>query len=190
MTPPPPFMKLPLPEWIVALRGWTGRQPKLSLIAGGTALLLLCWAVYVPPLMAIRRIGTRWSQLKSEMNETRRLTDRVRRGEMRLLPSQLELPELLKELHVQVRECQVKLLEITPGRVDFPDPARPALLPVQMRLEGEYRSIAEFLGRLRKESSLGVITVRSLRLNREKQLMPLLRVQLSIEIALKAGSNP
>lgn len=183
MTPPP------FPEWVVALRGWMGRQPKLSLIAGGTALLLLCWAVYIPPLMAIRRIRTQWSQLKSEMGETRVLTDRVRRGEMRLLPSQQQLPELLKELHVQARECQVKLLEITPGRVDFPDPAKPMLLPVQMRMEGGYRSIAEFLGRLRKESSLGVITVRTLRLNREPQLMPQLRIQLSIEIALKAGDS-
>jgi Tfp pilus assembly protein PilO len=179
-----------LPEWVVALRGWMGRQPKLSLIAGGMALLLLCWGVYVPPLMAIRRMGTRWSQLKLEMSETRRLTDRVRRGEMRLLPSQQQLPDLLQELHVQARECQVKLLEITPGRVDFPDPAKPALLPVQMRLEGGYRSIAEFLGRLRTEPSLGVITVRTLRLDREEQLMPRQRVQLSIEIALKAGSDP
>jgi hypothetical protein len=178
------------PEWVVALRGWMGRQPKLSLIAAGLLLLLLCWAIYVPPLMAIRRIGGRWSRLKSEMSETRRLTDRVRRGEMRLLPSQQQLPELLKQLHVQARECEVKLLEITPGRVEFPDSVKPALLPIQMRLEGGYRSIAEFLGRLRKEPSLGVITVRTLRLNREEQLMPRLRVQLSIEIALKAGSNP
>ena len=179
-----------LPEWVVPLRGWMGRQPKLSLITGGMALLLLCWAVYVPPLMAIHRIGNQWSRLKSEMNETRRLTDLVRSGEMRLLPSQQALPELLKELHVQARECRVNLLEIIPGRADFADPARPAFLPVQMRLEGDYRAIGEFLGRLRKEPSLGVITVRSLRLNREEQLMPRLRVQLSIEIALKAGSNP
>lgn len=178
------------PKWVVALRGWMSRQPKLSLIAAGLALLLLCWAVYLPPLMAIRRIGTRWSQLKSEMNETRRLTDLVRRGEMRLLPSQLELPELLKELHVQARECQVKLLEITPGRVEFPDSSKPTLLRVQLGLEGGYRAIAEFLGKLRSEPSLGVITVRTLRLNREEQLMPRLRVQLSIEIALRAGSNP
>ncbi len=181
---PPPF-----PEWVVALRGWMGRQPKLSLIAGGLALLLLCWGVYIPPLMAIRRIGTRWSGLKSEMNETRRLTDLVRRGEMRLLPGQQDLQELLKELHVQARECQVKILEITPGKADSADPGKPALLPVQLQLEGNYRAIGEFLGRFRKEPSLGVIIVRTLRLNREEQLMPRLRVQLSIEIALSAGSS-
>lgn len=184
MTPPL------LPDWVVALRGWMGRQPKISLVGGGMALLLICWGVYAPQWMAIRRMGTRWSQLKSEMIETRRLMDRVRRGEMRLLQSQQQLPELLKQLHVQARECQVKLLEITPGRVEFPDPSKPALLPVQLRLEGGFRSIAEFLGRLRKEPSLGVITVRTLRLNREEQMMPRLRAQLSIEIALGAGSSP
>ena len=177
------------PEWAVALRGWVGRQPKLSLVAGGVALLLLCWAVYIPPLMGIRRVGTRWSRLKSEMSETRRLTDLVRRGEMRLLPSQNQLPELLKELHVQARECRVNLLEITPGRAEFADPAKPALLPVQLHLEGDYRAIGEFLGKLQEEPSLGVVTVRSLRLSREEQLMPRLRAQLSIEIALKEGSN-
>ena len=185
MIPPP------LPEWVVALRGWMGRQPKLSLVAGGVALLLLCWAVYVPPFMAIRRVGTRWSQLKSEMSETHRLTDLVRSGEMRLLPSQQQLPELLKELNVQARECQVRLLEITPARVTVSaDSTKPALLPVQLQLEGDYRAIGEFLGKLRKEPSLGVITVRTLRLNREERLLPRLRAQLSIEIALRTEGNP
>lgn len=181
MTPPP------LPDWIVALRGWMSRQPKLSLIAGSVALLLFCWAVYAPQLMAIRRMGAGWDGLKLEMAETRRLADQAREGELRLLPGPEELPGLLERLHVQARECRVNLQEILPGRPDFSDPSKPAFLQVQMRMEGEYKAIGEFLGRLRSESLFGVVTVRSLRVGREEALLPRLRVQLSIEIALKAG---
>lgn len=178
----------PLPDWIVALRGWMRRQRKISLIAGSVALLLFCWGVYVPQLMAIRRMGTRWSGLKSEMAETRLLTNLARDGRLRLLPGPEELPELLEQLHVQARECRVNLQEILPGRPDFSDPSKPAFLRVQMRMEGEYRAIGEFLGRLRGEPLFGVVTVRSLRVGREEALLPRLRVQLSIEIALKAGA--
>ena len=178
------------PEWIVALRGWMSRQPKLPLIAGSVALLLLCWAVYAPQWMAIRRLGARWAALKSEMAETHRLTDRARNGELRLLPGQEELPELLEQLHVQARECRVNLREISPGRADFTDPSKPTFLQVQMRLEGEYRAIGEFLGRLRSEPSFGVVTVRSFRVGREEAPPSLLQVQLSVEIALRARSSP
>lgn len=184
MTPPP------LPDWMVALRGWMSRQPKLSLIAGSMALLLLCWAVYVPPLAAIRRMGARWSGLKLEMAETRRLADQAREGELRLLPGPEELPELLEQLHIQARKYRVNLQEILPGRPDFSDPSKPAFLQVQMRLEGGYQAIGEFLGCLRSEPSFGVVTVRSLRVGREEALLPRLRAQLSVEIALKERDGP
>ena len=178
---------VPLPEWVPALRGWAQRQPKLFLVAGGAALLLLGWALYVPPIAAIRRASIRWSGLKEETAETRRLLDLVREGKLRTLPAQQELPGLLEGLHTRARECGVNLQEISPGRADFTDPARPAFLAVQMRLEGSYRAIGEFLGKLRDEPSFGVVSVRSLRIGREEQLLPKLRVQLSVEIALRKG---
>lgn len=178
------------PDWVVALRGWMSRQPRISLVAGSAALLLLCWALYLPPLAAIRRTGARWSGLKVEMAQTRRLAGQAREGKLRLLPGPEELPGLLEDLHLQARECRVNLQEILPGKPDFSDPARPAFLQVQMRMEGEYRAIGEFLGRLRSVPSFGVVTVRSMRVGREEQLLPRLRAQLAIEIALKARSGP
>ena len=178
-----------MPEWLPALRGWAARQPKVSLAAGALAALLLGWALYVPPFLAIRQATVRWNGLKAEVEESRRLMDSVRAGEVRLLPAQRDFPQVLQVLQAGARDCHVNLLEISPGKAEFLDPARPALLPVQMQLEGEYRAIAEFLGKLREDPAFGVITVRSMRLGREERLLPRLRAQLSIEIALSRGGD-
>lgn len=173
------------PEWVLALRGWTTRQPKLSLAAGAVALILLGWALYVPPCMAIRRDSHRWSSLKAEMDQTQSLLDLVRRGEIRPLPSQESLPELLKQLHLQAKRFQVNILSVSPGRSDGAGPGQPILLPIDLQLEGEYRGIGQFLGALHGEPSLGMVTVRRLQIGREERLLPRLRAQLSIEMALE-----
>jgi len=177
------------PEWFPALRSWVNRQPRISLAAGALAVLLLCWALYVPPLLAIRQADAKWNQLRAEVEESRRLMDGVRAGEIRLLPAQQDLPQVLMVLQAQARDCRVNLLEISPGRADFTDPARPAFLPVEMRVEGEYQAIGEFLGKLREDPALGVVTVRSMRMGREERLLPRLRAQLSVEIALRQGGG-
>ena len=173
------------PEWALALRGWTTRQPKLSLVAGALALALLGWALYVPPCMAIRWSCRRWAGLKIETEQNRNLLDLVRQGKLRPLPSQEMLPELLQQLHVQAKKFQVNIVSISPGGSNAAGPGQPILLPVDLQIEGEYRAIAQFLGALRGEVSLGMVTVRRLQIGREERLLPLLRAQLSIELALK-----
>lgn len=173
------------PEWVLALRSWTTRQPKLSLAAGAVALILLGWVLYVPSCGAIRRDSRRWSRLKMEMHETQNLLDLVRRGEIRPLPSQESLPELLKQLHLQAKRFQVNILSVSPGRSNGAGLGQPILLPIDLQLEGEYRGIGQFLGVLRGEPSFGMVTVRRLQIGREERLLPRLRAQLSIEMALK-----
>lgn len=177
------------PEWVPALRAWTTRQPKLSLAAGALALVLLGWALYMPSCMAIRRDSRRCASLKAEMDQTQGLLDLVRRGEIRPLPSQETLPELLKQVHVQAKKFQVGILSISPGRSDAADPSQPILLPVELQVEGEYRAIGQFLGALRGEPSLGMVTVRRFQMDRDEHLLPRLRAQLSIELALKQEAS-
>ncbi len=176
---------LRFPEWALALRGWTNRQPKLSLVAGGLVLILLGWALYVPPCMAIRRSSRRWGSLKAEMNQNQSLLEMVRQGKIRPLPSQETLPDLLQQLHLQAKKLQINILSVSPGRSDAGGPGLPVILPVELKIEGEYRAIGQFLGVLRSESSLGMVTVRRLQIGRDERLLPLLRAQLSIELALK-----
>ena len=178
-----------LPDWAAALRGWATRQPKLSIAAGTAALLIAGWAAYAPSVLAIRRAGTHCGELTAEMREVRRLMDLVRSGQVRLLPSQESLPALLQELQVRARECKVNVLEISPGKANSADASGPLSLPIEMQMEGEYRSLGEFLGKLRTEPSLGVVTVRSLRIGRDERLLPRLRAQLSIELALRQGAE-
>ena len=176
------------PEWVLALRSWTTRQPKLSLAAGAVALILLGWALYVPPCMAIRKASHRWSSLKAEIDQTQNLLDLVRQGKIRPLPSQEALPAVLTPLHLQAKRLQVNILSVSPGRSDSAGPGKPILLPIDLQLEGEYRGIGQFLGALHGEPSLGMVTVRRLQIGREERLLPRLRAQLSIEMALKQES--
>lgn len=178
------------PEWVSALQAWTNRQPKLSVAAGALALILLGWALYAPSCGVIQRDSRRWSRLKMEMHETQNLLDLVRRGEIRLLPSQESLPELLKQLHFQAKRFQVNILSVSPGRSDDAGPGQPILLPIDLQLEGEYRGIGQFLGALHGEPSLGMVTVRRLQIGREERLLPRLRAQLSIDMALMKQEGP
>ena len=174
-----------MPEWVSALRTWMTRQPKLSLAAGAAALALLSWAIYAPSFAAIRRDSRRWSSLKTEMGQIQNLLEMARRGEIRPLPSQEELPELLKQLNVEAKRFRVSILSVSPGRADGAGPGQPILLSVELQLDGEFRGIGQFLGALRNEPSLGMVTVRHFQIVRDERLLPRLRVQLAIELALK-----
>lgn len=171
-----------------SLLEWAGRQPKL-LLAAAAALLLLGWIIYVPPVLAIRSAGLRWSELKAETKESRGLMDSLRQGKFRMLVAREDLPGLLQQIHAHARECQVELREVSPAEMGEGTPAKPILLPVEIQLYGEFRSIGEFLGKLRQDPALGVITVRQLRISREDRLLPRLRAQLSIQVALRQGDQ-
>lgn len=171
------------------MRAWIVRQPKVSMAAGAVAGLLLCWAVYLPLCLAIRSESLRRNGLRTEMVQARDLLDLVRQGKVRSLPAQQSLPDLLAQLHVQAKKFQVNILGISPGKADTGSPDRPILLPIELQLEGEYRSIGQFLGSLRAEPSLGMVTVRHLHIGREDRLLPRLHAQLSIDLALQQGAG-
>ena len=183
-------MKTPsLPDWVLALRQWMNRQPKLALAGGAVALSLLAWALYVPSLMSINRARKRWGALETEIAETRGLMEQERRGEVRALPGQEAFPGLLDQAHAQAKKFGVEILSVSPGRGQSPGPGQPVILPVDLQLQGEYRAVGEFLGALRKEPEFGVVTVRHIRIGREEKLLPRLRAQLSVEFALREGAG-
>ena len=180
----PAQVKIKLPFWYPVLRGWITRQPVAVLTSGFLALLLLIWALYGPPIGAIRKSAGQWHQLKAELEQDRRLMDTARYSQIQPLPSILTLPRILERLHTQARGFKVTILAVSPATATPAGPDGPVILPIDLQLEGEYRALGQFLGSLRNQPSLGVVTVRRVRMGREEQLLPRLRAQLSIEMAL------
>ena len=182
-------MRIKPPDWYPALRRWMVHQPVVVLIAGALALLLLIWALYVPSLLAIRQSGQQWGQLKAELEQDRLVLDEARRRQIQPLPSTLALPRVLQQLHAQARRFEVMILAVSPATAGSAKPDEPVILPVELQVEGEYRALGQFLASLRSQPSLGVVTVRQIRIGREERFLPRLHAQLSIEMALGQGAD-
>lgn len=176
-----------LSERLRILKESLAKQPRLFLAGGAAALLVAGWLLYVPPLGAIRKASREYLSLKAEVEEARRVIAPLREGGLFILPTNDEIPSLLEDLNDVARSRQIQLLEVSP------QPARPGggegfvLLPVELRLEGGYRLIGEFLGALRATASLGVVGIQRLSIDREERILPRLRARVSLEFLLSGA---
>ena len=164
------------------------REPKILVAAAAAGLLCAGWLLYIPPLGAIRRTKEEWRQLKEEVTASRQILAPVRKGEA-LPPVDLDqLPTVLEELHALARSHQVEFTAVSPGAAR---PGTPGLMviPVELQAEAGYRSLGEFLGELKRTSSLGGAFVRRLTIDREERLLPRLRARISMELVLSHVSD-
>ena len=185
----PAPMRMLSPVWYPVLQKWAMRQPRMVLVAGALALLLLIWALYIPPVYAIRRLGQQWDHLKAELEQDRQVLDTAQRRRILPLPSIEALPRVLEQLHAQARKSKVAILSVSPAKASPAGSNEPMILPVELQVEGEYRALGQFLGSLRSQPLLGVVTVRQVGMGREERFLPRLRAQLSIEMALGSGTD-
>ena len=165
------------------------RQPRILLTGGVVIGFVFLWFLYAPPLAAIRRSGRELHQVKMELADVRRIVEPLRKGQVPPLPGTDTLPTALEQLNALARSHEVQVLQCTPGDLRFGDPAQPAVLPVELLVEGEYRSLGEFLGSLSQAPSLGWASVRRLSFERDERFLPRLRGQLSVEIFLSEAFN-
>lgn len=172
-------------ECIPTLKSLMARQPRSALISAAGLLLVTGWALYMPPAADLQRLGREWRVLKSAREEERVLSDRFYREKVGLIPDRTNLSKILETLQEKARQHQVEILAVSPGAIPSPEKGAPAFCPVELQLEGEYRALGEFLGELQNSSGLGWVAVRRLRIGQEEGLLPRLRAQLSVEIALQ-----
>lgn len=177
------------PDWYPVFRAWLIRQPKVFLAAGMAVLLLLTWTLYVPSVFSIQGLRQRRHLLLQELQEARRAMDRIRGGQVRALPTQETLPSVLQWLHEEARVHNVEILSVTPGTEKPEQSSRLMILPVELRLQGGYRSLAEFLGGLKDAAALGAVSVRRISISRQERLLPRLQAQTLIELILKESSH-
>ncbi len=120
--------------------------------------------------------------LRSEMEEAWRLLEQMRNSPIPLLPSVSKSSEALSALQGLAESHQVQFLSVSPGTPREGSAEEPVWLPVELQLEGGYRSIGSFLGDLHRGSA-GVVRVRQFRIGRDERLLPRLRATLSLELA-------
>ena len=181
-------MKAGLKDQISRLRIWAGAQPRSVWAGIGGGLLILCWLAYGPVIGQIRRLTSERAVLKSDLQSGQETLARLRQGETPVLAGVEKAPEIFSRLEALARTYDVRFLEISPGQSRSPGADQPLLLPVEIRLEGNYRSLGEFLGSLKKVDQASVL-VRSVRIVRDAQLLPRLRVQVSMELAFSPDGH-
>lgn len=161
------------------------RQPRSAWIAAAVVLLTVGWFLYVPPAMDLQRLSRQWDELKLKQGETRRLLDRYYREKIGLIPEEGRLPGLLEILQEKARRHHLEVSAVSPGTIPDHAAGAPAFCPLELQLEGEYRELGGFLGECRDSARLGWISVRRIRIGREEGILPRLRAQVSMEIALQ-----
>ncbi|MBI3616436.1 MAG: type 4a pilus biogenesis protein PilO [Candidatus Omnitrophica bacterium] len=176
-------------ESIRQTRVWLFRQPRFVLAGVFIGGLVLIWAVYAPAFQSIRRSHAEWLRLKTELIDVRKTVDPIRRGEVPLLPRADAISTVLKQLNTVARSKQIQFIQVSPGAARAGDPPGLVILPVELTLEGVYRSWGEFLGALARTPSLSGTFVRQLSIDREERLLPHLRGRLSLEIFLSEAES-
>ncbi len=160
------------------------RSPRVFWSGVAASGLILLWGIYGPALAAIRKAGLERDRLHRELIQYRGIIDPLRRGELPTLPEAGDVSTVLEELNRLARQQQIRFLEVSPGVLRPGDPKEMMILPVDLQLQGEYRTLAEFLGRLSQTPALGAVTVRRLSIDREERFLPRLKARLSLEIFL------
>ena len=131
--------------------------------------------------MQIRRLSSERTILKADLQKGQQTLARLREGEVPVLAGIEKAPEVLSQLETLARTFDVRFLEVSPGQSRSPGAEQPVLLPVEIRLEGGYRSLGEFLGSLKNIKQAAVL-VRGIRVARDAQWLPRLRAQVSVEL--------
>ena len=176
-------------ESINQIRKVLSRQPRILLAGGLVTVLILGWIVYAPPLTAIRQSQREWLQLKGELSDIHRTVDPIRRGEVPLLPGADTTSTLLEQLSALARSKQINCLQVSPGTPRPGNSPGLTILPVELVLEGAYRSWGEFLGALSESPFLRGAFVRQVAIDREERLLPRLKGRLSLEIFLSEAES-
>lgn len=176
-------------ESIRQLKRILSRQPRAVQAGGAVGILLLGWFIYAPALTGIRQSHEEWIRLKNELSAIRETVEPIRRGEIPLLLSAEATPALLEQLNTLARSKQIQFIQVSPGTPRPGELSGLMILPIDLMLEGSYRSLGEFLGALRQTPSLRGTFVRRLSIDREERLLPRLRGRLSLEIFLSGAEN-
>lgn len=161
------------------------RQPKGVRISGAAALVLFLGLIYLPPFREIQRLSREKTRLQADGGQTRRLVDQFYRKGGTPLPESGSIPQILEQLHDRAHQHDVEILAVTPGNPPPADSAGLAIFPVEIQLQGEYRSLGEFLGELKDSAVFGAVAVRRFRISPDGTRPPVLRADLSIEIGLR-----
>lgn len=159
--------------------------PRSALAGGAVLLFLVGWMVYGPLTSGIQQLNRERDQLISEREEARRLADRFYGEKIPVIPKAARLPEILETLHEHARRCGVEIRAVSPGPLSDSKTGEPVHCSVELQLEGDYRSLGELLTDLRDSSEFGWVSIRHLQIAREEGILPRLRAQLSIEVALQ-----
>lgn len=183
-------MKLEMQTWAPIFRSWLARQPR-SAVAGGAALLvLLAWMLYIPPWTAIRKLKVQQADLRAEMESAAAVLGETRGGSVGPLIRVDQAPEVLARIEALAQKHGLRFLEVSPGKPRAADPGQPLLLPLDLQIEGQYRALGEFLGRLRNAGELPApVLVQRLQISRDEKLLPRVRARVSLEIAFAGGGN-
>jgi len=171
------------------VKNWLKRHQKTFLMLGAGIFLPAMGFLYGPPLMAIRQSHQEWMRLQAQVSEAHRIIDPLRREDFFSAPRSDALPAVLEQLNLLAQANNIQFLHMAPSPARAGEPSGLKVLPVELVLEGAYRSIGEFLGQLGTTPSMGGVVFQKLQIDREERLLPKLRARLSMELSLSGVAD-
>lgn len=176
-------------RWLDRAQALAARHPRAAVAGTAAAALVVGWLLYVPPWLAVQRESRQWRQLKAATEEARRPIEQLRRHAVPDVPAMSAAPEALARLQAAARAHHLQVVQVTPGPPRPAETPELAWLPVEIQIVGGYRALGEFLGALRQTPGVGTALVRGLHVDRDERLLPDLRAQVSLELAVRGGAH-
>jgi Tfp pilus assembly protein PilO len=157
----------------------------IAMTAGATAGVLLFFLLVMPLWAKAGRLAGEVKALESEMTAVREALDRsktIKRGAD--FVSRNEVSRAIDEMAKIGTAMNINFIATSPQKIERPEGADHAVLPIRMHIQSEYKDMGAFLGALEHlEKSL--VTVREFAIRGEPAVLPRLTSEIIVEIHLK-----
>ena len=167
------------------------RKQFLMIAAGGGFLLVVFTWIF-----AFKPITDRVKILKKEIEATESDV-KMARGLMSMygqvkkdypIIDKSGVSKAVVEISQVGEENQINFISIQPQEIEEVPQTAYSLLPVQVKLQAEYKNIGRFFENIRHLKQ-GLVAVRSFNIVEDEDILPELRVEIVLGVHLKSGEN-
>ncbi len=159
--------------------------PLIKIAGGCVGVLFLILFVYGPMEGRIKTLKGESQSLESQLklaHEVIQKSDRVS-VQGRLLKPQ-EVSWAIQRLTQMGKDFNLQFLSINPQPIEELQEFECARLPIEMKLKVEYQDLGRFLDAVKNLKEM-VVNVRKFKISRDENMLPLVNVDLTLEIFLE-----
>jgi len=166
------------------------RQRLITFILGGmgAATLLLYLVFYRPFLHDLKVHGSECRTVEEKVRQARELIQAYRGKVLKPLVTEGEISLAIEELTRRGNEKKINFVAMSPQPIKKSEKSGYKVLPIEMELEADYKSLGEFLGLL-DELERSLVKVEALKIETKTGSDSLLSAKLTAYMILSESSH-